>query len=80
MTFAIHASKNGESVVTVRIRPDAAVDKARLLESFGWQVHITDSAGRQFDVSDFEGFLWIDRGTACRRSPHDDIDQLEKFS
>jgi hypothetical protein len=53
MTFAIHASKNGQSVVTVRISPDATVDKARLLESFGWQVHITDSAGRQFGVSDF---------------------------
>jgi hypothetical protein len=53
MTFAIHASKNGESVVTVRIGPDAAVDKARLLESSGWQVHITDSAGRKFGVSDF---------------------------
>jgi hypothetical protein len=34
MTFAIHGSKNGERVVTVRIGPDAAVDKARLLESF----------------------------------------------
>jgi hypothetical protein len=53
MTFAVHASKNGQSVVTVRISPDATVDKVRLLESFGWQVHITDSAGRQFGVSDF---------------------------
>ena len=52
MTFAIHASKNGQSVVTVRISPDATADKARLLESFGWQVHITDLAGRQFGVSD----------------------------
>jgi len=53
MTFAIHASKNGQSVVTVRISPDATADKARLLESFGWQVHITDSVGRQFGVSEF---------------------------
>jgi len=43
----------------IRIGPDAAVDKARLLESFGWQVHITDSAGRKFGVSDF-----INRETA----------------
>ena len=43
MTYAIHASKNGQSVVTVRISPEAAVDKASLLESLGWQVHITDS-------------------------------------
>ena len=32
MTFAIHATKDGQSVVTVRISPEAAVDKARLLE------------------------------------------------
>jgi len=40
MTFAIHACKDGQSVVTMRISPEAAVDKARLLESLGWQVHI----------------------------------------
>ena len=49
MTYAIHASRNGQSVVTVRISPIAAVDKARLLERLDWQVHITDSAGYQFD-------------------------------
>ena len=64
MTFAIHASKNGQSVVTVRISPDATADKARLLESCGWQVHITDSVGRQFGVSEFYQFLWINRETA----------------
>ena len=54
MTFTIHASKNGESVVTVRISPAVAVDKARVLESLGWQVHVTDSAGHQFYPSDFD--------------------------
>jgi len=66
MTFAIHGSKNGESVVTVRIGPDAAVEKARRLESVGWQVHITDSAGRQFHLPQFDRFLWINRGTTGR--------------
>ena len=60
MTFTIHGSKDGQSVVTVRISPDAAIDKARLLEGSGWQVHITDLAGRQFGVSDFHRF-WINR-------------------
>jgi hypothetical protein len=54
MTFTIHASKNGQSVVTVRISPAVAVDKARVLESLGWQVHVTDSAGHQFDPADFD--------------------------
>ena len=49
MTYAIHASRNGQSVVTVRISPIAAVDKARLLERLDWRVHITNSAGHQFD-------------------------------
>jgi hypothetical protein len=54
MTFTIHASKNGQSVVTIRISPAVAVDKARALERSGWQVHITDSAGHQFDPTDFD--------------------------
>jgi hypothetical protein len=53
MTFAIHAWKDGQSVVTMRINPDAAVDKARSLESFGWQVCIINSAGRRFEDSEF---------------------------
>jgi hypothetical protein len=64
MTFSIHASKNGKSVITVRISPDATVDKARQLESLGWQVHITDSIARQFGVSEFYQFLSINRETA----------------
>jgi hypothetical protein len=64
MTYAIHASKNGQSVVTIRISPIAAVDKARLLEGLGWQVHITDSAGHQFDSPDFNRLLLIVRVTA----------------
>ena len=64
MTYTINASRNGQSVVTVRISPEAAVDKASLLESLGWQVHITDSAGCLFGVSDFYQLLWRNRETA----------------
>jgi hypothetical protein len=63
MTYAIHASNNGQSVVTIRINPIGAVDKARLLESLGWQVHITDPAGHQFNSIDFDRFLRIERET-----------------
>jgi hypothetical protein len=54
MTFTIHASKNGQSVMTIRISPAVAVDRARVLESLGWRVHVTDSDGHQFDSSDFD--------------------------
>ncbi len=64
MTFTIHASKNGEIVATVRIIPAVAVDKARVLEKLGWQVHVTDSAGRQFNPSEFNWLLSLARETA----------------
>jgi hypothetical protein len=64
MTFAIHASKDGQSVVTIRIRPAVAVDKARVMERSGWQVHVTDSAGHQFDPSDFDRLSLLARETA----------------
>ncbi len=57
MTYAIHASRDGQSVVTVRISPIAAVDKARLLERMDWRVHITNLAGHQFDPPDFDRLL-----------------------
>jgi hypothetical protein len=70
MTFAIHAAKDGQSVLTIRIGPAAAVDKARLLESLGWQVHITDAAGQQFGASDFDRLLWINQEIARRDCNH----------
>jgi hypothetical protein len=54
MTFAIHAWKDDQSVVTIRIGPAVAVDKARVLERAGWKVHVTDSTGHRFDPSDFD--------------------------
>jgi len=61
MTYAIHASRNGHSVVTIRISPISAVDKARLWERLDWQVHITDSAGHQFELRDFDRLLLVDQ-------------------
>ena len=57
MTYVIHAVKDDQSVVTVRISPATAVEKATLLDSLGWQVHIANSAGRRFVVSEFGRLL-----------------------
>jgi hypothetical protein len=54
MTFTIHASKNDQASVTVRINPATAVDKARVLDLLGWQVHVTDSSGHLFTPLDFD--------------------------
>jgi hypothetical protein len=64
MTFAIHASKNGQSIVTIRISPAVAVAKARVLERSGWQVHVTDSAGHQVRPLDFDRLSSLPRETA----------------
>jgi hypothetical protein len=44
----------GEVAISFAIHTSFAVDKARVLESVGWQVHVTNSAGHQFDPSDFD--------------------------
>jgi hypothetical protein len=64
MTFAIHAWKDDQSIVTVRIGPAVAVDKARVLERSGWKVHVTDSTGHRFDPSDFDYLSSFARETA----------------
>ena len=63
MTFTVHAWKDARYVGTVRISPAVAVDKARVLQSEGWQVHVTDSVGRQFDPSDFDRLSSFARDT-----------------
>ena len=57
MTFTIHASKNGQSSETQRIRPLVAVAKARNLAAAGWTVYVTDNSGRQFSFSEPLGLL-----------------------
>ena len=48
MPFTIHASKDGERSETQRIHPVVAAAKAQSLASAGWQVYVTDPAGRHF--------------------------------
>ena len=45
MTFTIHASKDGHLMQTLRLKPQAAVSKARSLKNAGWEVHITNQHG-----------------------------------
>jgi hypothetical protein len=45
MPFTIRASKDGETIETVRIGPTATVAKARGLFKTGWMVQIIDGEG-----------------------------------
>jgi hypothetical protein len=56
-TFTIVASKDGETVTTVRLGPKISVEKALGLSESGWQVHITDSEGRQYTPDQFDQVL-----------------------
>ncbi len=61
-TYTIHASKDGKSVQTMlRISPTVTVAKARSLLKLGWQVHVIDSNGQQYDPDKFNQVLSFDR-------------------
>ena len=54
MTFTIHASKDGYLMQTLRLRPHAAVSKARGLKNAGWEVHITNQHGDSYRPKTFD--------------------------
>ena len=59
--FTIVASKNGRTVSTVRISPSVSVAKAQGPPDEGWEVHIKDSDGRQYQPDQFHQVLKRDR-------------------
>jgi hypothetical protein len=59
--FTVHASKNGEINELQQNSPTLTVAKARGLFKTGWQVHIADSAGREYAPSEFDEILKFDR-------------------
>jgi hypothetical protein len=66
MTFTIHASKDGQSVTTVRIGPTITVAKVRELSKYGWDVHITDEGGQRYGPDKFDDLLRFDRRPPIR--------------
>jgi hypothetical protein len=70
--FTIQASKNGQTITTVRIRPTVCVEKAKTLLQEGWQVQITDAAGHQYGSGEFDELA----ASAARRTAPFDPPQL----
>jgi hypothetical protein len=60
MTFTIRASKDGETIETIRIGPTATVAKARGLFKTGWMVQIIDDHGFIYAPSEFDQLLSFD--------------------
>ena len=61
MIFTIRASKDGQTIETVREGPTATVAKARGLFKTGWLVQIIDSDGLTYAPSEFDELLGFDR-------------------
>jgi hypothetical protein len=73
MTFTIRASKDGETIETVRIGPTATVAKARGLFKTGWMVHVIDDDGSFYAPSEFDQLLSFDRPKGPKESSHADV-------
>jgi hypothetical protein len=73
MTFTIRASKDGETIETVRIGPTATVAKARGLFKTGWMVQIIDDDGFVYAPSEFDQLLSFDRPKNPKESSRADV-------
>ena len=57
VTFIVHASRDEDSVTTVRLSVAVAIAKARSLADEGWQVSITGPDGIRYGPLDFDRLL-----------------------
>jgi hypothetical protein len=73
MPFTIRASKDGETIETVRIGPTASVAKARGLFKTGWMVQIIDSDGSVYAPSEFDQLLSFDRPKIPKENSSADV-------
>jgi hypothetical protein len=73
MNFTIRASKDGETIETVRIGPTATVAKARGLFKTGWMVQIIDDDGSVYVPSEFDQLLSFDRPKSSKERSHADV-------
>lgn len=60
MAFTIHAIKDICIVQTLRISASAAAEKARTLQDQGWEVYVTDQAGRRYCIKARNGLELLD--------------------
>ena len=69
----IRASKDGETIETVRIGPTATVAKARGLFKTGWMVQIIDDDGSVYAPSEFDQLLSFDRPKSPKETSRADV-------
>lgn len=57
VTFIVHASKNDEVAITVRLRAVAAIAKAQSLSAEGWDVVIIGPDHIKYSPAEFDKLL-----------------------
>ena len=57
MTFIVHALKNDEVTITVRLRAVAAIAKAQSLSAEGWDVVIVGPDDIKYSPAEFDKLL-----------------------
>ena len=57
VTFIVHASKNDEVTITVRLRAVAAIAKAQSLSAEGWDVVIVGPDDIKYSPAEFDKLL-----------------------
>ena len=57
VTFIVHASKNDEVAITVRLRAVAAIAKAQSLSAEGWDVAIIGPDDVKYSPAEFDTLL-----------------------
>ena len=57
VTFIVHASKNDEVAITVRLRAIAAIAKAQSLSAEGWDVVIIGPDDIKYSPAEFDKLL-----------------------
>ena len=57
MTFIVHASKNADVAITVRLRAVAAIAKAQSLSTDGWNVVIIGPDDIKYTPAQFDKLL-----------------------
>ena len=53
-TFTIYATKDSESVESVRTSPTITHAQARMLSKAGWEVRVTDLYGRKYQANEID--------------------------
>ena len=66
VTFIVHASRDEETLTTIRLSPAAAIAKGHALAAEGWTVFITGPDDVRYDPPEFDRLLSLGPASPLR--------------